>query len=133
MAAHLGVAFDDTALQPIVLADHDGVPRTFEIRSILVPTGHEMIAQEVPYRPGAYRFAVLGDVEADALELFKRLYEKMRAEMSVRHIAHTEHGWHLTKGDELVGRIEWDDDTAPRRRCCSSMEKLSAGMRSAGC
>lgn len=111
MMGRLGVAFDNTVLQPIVFAGHDGAPRTFEIRSMLVPTGHEMIAQEVPYRTGGYRFAVLGDFQADALDLFKRLYEKMRAEMSVRHIEHTEHGWQLTKGDELAGRIEWDDDT----------------------
>ena len=111
VTARLGVAFDNAVLQPIVLAGHDGAPRTFEIRSMLVPTGHEMIAQEVPYRTGGYRFAVLGDLEADALDLFKRLYEKMRAEMAVRHVEHTEHGLQLTKGDELVGRIEWDDDT----------------------
>jgi hypothetical protein len=56
MATQLGVEFDNTALQSIVLADHDGVPRTFEIRSILVPTGHEMLAQEVPDRaPAATR------------------------------------------------------------------------------
>ncbi len=35
----------------------------------------------------------------------------MRAEMGVRHIEHTEHGWHLTEGDQLVGRIEWDEET----------------------
>lgn len=112
MATQIDVEFDNTVLQPIVLVDHDGVPRTFEIRSMLVPTGHEMLAREMSDREGGYRFAVLGDFDADALELFERLYEKMRAEMSVRHIEHTEHGLRLTKGDELVGRIEWDDDTS---------------------
>ncbi len=111
MAERLGVAFDNTSLQPIVLADHDDVRRTFEIRAMLVPTGHAMIAQKVPYRRGGYRFEVLGDFEADALELFKRLYQKMRAEMNVRYIERTEHGWHLTDRDGLVGRIEWDEDT----------------------
>jgi hypothetical protein len=38
MSARVGVAFDHTPLDPIVLADHDGVPRTFEIRSMLVAT-----------------------------------------------------------------------------------------------
>jgi hypothetical protein len=70
-----------------------------------------MIAQEVPRRKGGgYRFAVLGDVEVDALTLFQRLYEKVRRELSARHFEHTEHGWQLTDRDELVGRIEWDED-----------------------
>jgi hypothetical protein len=112
MSARLGVAFDNTALDPIVLADPDGVVRTFAIRSMLAPTGHAMSAEEVPRRAGGgYRFEVLGDFEADAWELFQRLYEKMRRELAVRHIELTEHGWQLTNRDELVGRIEWDEDT----------------------
>ena len=111
MSARVGVAFDHTPLDPIVLADHDGVPRTFEIRSMLVATGHAMRAEEVPRRErGGYRFAVLGDFEADAWQLFQRLYQKMRRELAVRHIEQTEHGWQLIDGDRLAGRIEWDDD-----------------------
>jgi hypothetical protein len=111
MSARVGVAFDHTPFDPIVLADHDGVPRTSEIRSMLVATGHAMRAEEVPRRErGGYRFAVLGDFEADAWELFQRLYQKMRRELAVRHIEQTEHGWQLIDGDRLTGRIEWDDD-----------------------
>jgi hypothetical protein len=69
-AGRLGVAFDNTPLQSVELTDADGAIRAFEIRSMLVPTGHEMIAQEVPPRErGSHRFAVLGDVEVDALTL----------------------------------------------------------------
>src|SRR5712692_9454913 len=39
-ADRLGVTFDNTPLAPIVLADADGAQHTFEIRSMLVPTGH---------------------------------------------------------------------------------------------
>ena len=110
-ADRLGVAFDHSPLQSVELTDADGATRVFEIQSMLVPAGHEMIAQEVPRRKsGGYRFAVLGDVEVDAFILFQRLYEKMRRELSVRHIEHTEHGWRLPDRDELVGRIEWDED-----------------------
>lgn len=110
IAARMGVEFDDTPVQPIELADADGVTHRFEIQSLLVATGREMIAQEVP-RPehGGYRFAVLGDYEADAWELFQRLYDKMKREMALRHVEHSEFGWQLTKRDRLVGRIEWDD------------------------
>jgi len=111
-AKRLDVDFDNTPLQPIVVADADEVPRTFEIRSMLVPTGHAMIAEETPRSErGGYRFEVLGDLEADAWELFQRLLETMRREMAVRHIEPGEHGWRLTHDRRLVGRIEWDPQT----------------------
>ncbi len=116
-AGRMGVAFDNTPLQPIEVADADGVVRHFEIRSILCATGHEMIAEEVP-RPtdgGGYRFAVLGDFEADAWGLFQRLHAKMRHEMGDRHIQYTEYGWQLTKRESLVGRIESDLNADDRR------------------
>lgn len=61
IAARMGLDFDDTPVQPIELADADGVTHRFEIQPLLVATGREMIAKEVP-RPehGGYRFAVLG-------------------------------------------------------------------------
>jgi hypothetical protein len=116
IAERMGVRFDNTPLQPIELADPDGVVRRFEIRSMLCATGHEMIAEEVPRRAdgGGYRFAVLGDFEADAWQLFQRLYGKMRHEMGARHLERTEYGWHLAKGDRLVGRIEWDEQEEGR-------------------
>ena len=115
IAARMGVEFDDTPVQPIELTDALGIRHGFEIRSLLVATGREMIAEEVP-RPehGGYRFAVLGDYEADAWELFQSLYDKMKREMAARHVEHTEFGWQLTRGDRLVGRIEWDDRTGGR-------------------
>ncbi len=69
-----------------------------------------MIAEEVPRREdgGGYRFAVLGDFEADEWQLFQRLYEKTRREMGQRRIKYTEYGLQLTDRDRLVGRIESD-------------------------
>jgi hypothetical protein len=85
-ADRLGVAFDTIPLVPIVLADAEGVPHTFEIRSMLVATGHEMEALEITKgrkdRQLGYRFSVLGDHEADAWELFQHLYTKMRSDMA---------------------------------------------------
>lgn len=108
MADRLGVAFDDTPLQPIVIDDVDGVPHTFQIRSMLVATGHEMEALEMTNdRQLGYCFRVLGDLEADALELFRELYANMRRELAHRHVSRTPFGWQLTDS-RLVGRIEWD-------------------------
>lgn len=110
-ARRMGVSFDNTPLQPIELAGHDGVVHRFEMRSMLCGSGHEMIAEEVPRREdgGGYRFAVLGDFEADAWQLFQQLYAKMRRELAVHHLEYGQHGWQFV-ADRLVGRIEWDPD-----------------------
>ena len=50
MADRLGVDFDNTPIAPIVVTDVDGVRHRFEIRSMLVATGHAMSAREVKNR-----------------------------------------------------------------------------------
>lgn len=114
-ADRLGIDFEESQFQPIVLEDADGTPHTFKIRSMLVPSGHEMEALEIvdDARAG-YRFAVLGDLAADAWKLFQFLYAKMRREMATRHVQRTKFGWQLTSDQRLVGRIEWDPDTDGR-------------------
>ncbi len=82
---------------------------------MLVATGHALEAVESPRREqGGYRFAVLGDFEADSWDLFQRLYEKMRREMAIRHVDRTTHGWQVGSEQRLVGRIEWDSGTDGR-------------------
>lgn len=111
-AERMGVKFDNVQLQPIVVLDADGVSHTFDVQSMLVATGHEMIAREITKsdEPG-YRFAVLDDIEADAWVLFQRLHARVRQELAKRHVHRTEFGWQLTEGRRFVGRIEWDDET----------------------
>src|SRR5437870_2643424 len=105
------MAFDHTPFQPIVRSDVDGVPHTFRIRSMFVPTGHEMEALEIFGEDQlGYHFRVLGDAEADAWELFQQLHEKIGRAMAVRHVERTKSGWHITADMRLVGRIEWDRD-----------------------
>lgn len=114
-ADRLAIDFDQPQLQPIVLQDADGTPHTFTIRSMLVPTGHEMEAREIVAEGHAgYRFAVLGDLESDAWTLFQLLYATIRREMAIRHVQHTEFGWQLTSDQRLVGRIEWDTQSDGR-------------------
>lgn len=114
MADRIGIAFafDNTPLQPIVIADADGVPHTFRIRSMLVATGHEMEALEITNdQQLGYCFRVLGELETDAWELFRHLYATMRREMAQRHVERTQFGWQLTGDHRLVGRIEWNAET----------------------
>ena len=112
-ADRLGIDFDNTPIAPIVVTDVDGVRHRFEIRSMLVGTGHAMYAREVRKRDarGGYRFAILGDFETDARDLFKRLRERIHQGLSVRHVEKTEHGWQLTQAHRLSGVIEWDPET----------------------
>jgi hypothetical protein len=112
MADRLGVDFDNTPLQPIVVPDMDGVPHTFQIRSMLVATGHEMEALEITTDGQlGYCFRVLGELEIEAWELFSKLYDRMRREMSKRHVERTERGWQIVADQHVVGRIEWDPET----------------------
>ena len=113
-ADRLGIDFDNTPIAPIVVTDVDGVRHRFEIRSMLVGTGHAMYAREVRKR-GGYRFAILGDFETDARDLFKLLRERIRQGLSVRHVQETEHGWQLTQAHRLSGVIEWDPETEGMR------------------
>jgi hypothetical protein len=112
-ADRLGVDFDNTAIPPFSITDVDGVRHRFEIRSMLVATGHAMYAREIgrPGAKGGYRFEILGDLEADAHDLFARLRERIRQGLSVRHVEETEHGWQLTQPHRLRGVIEWDSET----------------------
>jgi hypothetical protein len=114
-ADHLGLDFVEPHFQPIVLKDADGTPHTFRLRSMLVPTGHELEALEDIDDPHeGYRFAILGDSDADPWELFQRLYTKMRDEVATRHVHRTELGWQLTQDQQLIGRIEWDPNSDAR-------------------
>lgn len=72
-----------------------------------------MYAREVRKRDerGGYRFAILGDFETDARDLFKRLRERIHQGLSVRHVEKSEHGWQLTQAHRLSGVIEWDPET----------------------
>lgn len=112
-ADRLGVDFDNTAMPPFAITDVDGVRHRFETRSMLVPTGHAMYAREIgrPAAKGGYRFEILGDLEADAHDLFTCLCERIREGLSVRHVEETEHGWQLTQLHRLRGVIEWDRET----------------------
>jgi hypothetical protein len=108
-ADRLGIDFAELVLDPVVVMEADGEPHTFEIRSLLVPTGLELEATETPRAAKAgYRSAVLSDFQADPWELFQKLYAKIRRELAVRHVEQTAHGWQVGREQRLVGRIEWD-------------------------
>jgi hypothetical protein len=78
-AALMGVAFDNTPLQPVTVRDVDSVEHTFEFRSMLVPTGHALYARErVSDEQEGYEFSALGDFDANVWDLFRVLYDRIR-------------------------------------------------------
>src|SRR5918996_4684736 len=60
--------FDNAQMPPVTLHDIEGRPHTFHVRSMLVPTGHEMEAIELQgEEQRGYRFRILGDFSDDAM------------------------------------------------------------------
>ncbi|MGH9886612.1 MAG: DUF7686 domain-containing protein [bacterium] len=88
----------------------DGVSHTFEIESILCPTGHLMTAREVKDGGDGYEFRILGDFEAEALDLFGRLYERIRAGLAERSLERRDGLWRPSRDDRFSGRITHDPE-----------------------
>ncbi len=110
-AAMMGVDFDNTPLQPVIVSDVDGVEHTFEFRSMLVPTGHALYARaRAPDEQEGYEVAVLGDFDANVWDLFRVLYDRIRLGLAVRHVERGELGWRITDARHLVGRITSDPE-----------------------
>lgn len=108
-AAQMGIAFDEADLAPVTLKDVDGKRHTFHVQSRLAPTGHVVEAFEVrDGAPAGYRFAVLGDFEADAMSLFALVYDRMRRALATKQVHRGEHGWELELDEPVTGRIEAD-------------------------
>ncbi|MCC7035498.1 MAG: hypothetical protein IT179_21975 [Acidobacteria bacterium] len=77
-ADQLGVAFDNTAIAPFAITDVDGV---------------------------RHRFEILGDLEADAHDLFTRLRDRIRQALSVRHVEETEMAAHAAASTQPRHRV----------------------------
>lgn len=108
-AVRMGIDFDQVDLAPVTLKDVDGQDHTFHVQSRLAPTGHVLEAFEVREgAPAGYRFAVLGDFEADAMSLFALVFDKMRRALATKQVHRGEHGWELELDESVTGRIEAD-------------------------
>ena len=108
----MGIEFHHADLQPVTLKDADGQPHTFHVQSRLAPTGLVVEAFEVEdRRPGGYRFAVLGDFEADAMSLFALVYEQIRTALARKQVRRGKFGWQLELDELVTGRIEHDPES----------------------
>ena len=64
--------------------------------------------------PSGYQLSVLGEPDQQPLDLFRRLYERIRRALSVKHLERTAEGWRIGKTHSLAGHITWDDETDGR-------------------
>ena len=112
MAAWHGIDFQHPTFEPLTLHDVDGVSHLFHFCSRLGGPGLAVEALEIKGgQPQGYEFQVLGKLDQDPLELFRRLYERIRRTLARKHIVDGELGPRI--GDENVvrGRITWDDES----------------------
>ncbi len=136
LADRLGIDFDNTPIAPIVVTDVDGVRHRFEIRSMLVGTGHAMYAREVRNRDaeGGYRFADPRRSRGRRPGLAQALARANPpgAQRSTRPADRARVAAHAG------APAQWRHRVGPRDRRCapavsSSMADRSPGIRSAAC
>ena len=108
--------FEHPTFESVEMLDSEGISHRFRFRTILSTNYMEIEAREIgPEYPEGYNFRVLGDPEGDPLELFQKLYQRIRQAMGRKHLEKGEYGFQI--GDEQVvrGTIAWDDGTQGER------------------
>jgi hypothetical protein len=114
-AAMMGVDYKHADFRPVTVTDCLGKPHEFHFRSHLVATGLVIDAFELEEGvPSGYEFSVLGEPDQQPLDLFRRLYERIRHALSVKHLERTAEGWSIGETDSVAGHITWDDETDGR-------------------
>jgi hypothetical protein len=105
------VSFENLRLDPIGIVDCSGETHQFHFRTRLL--GPMVVLEAFELRdgnPGGYEFEVIGEPADDLFMLLKRMIERIRRTLSVKHIEEDErHGLQI-KDMTVRGRIEWDDE-----------------------
>lgn len=103
--------FQHPNFQPILLQDVDGDSHEFHFRTRVIGVGISIEALEIKDgKPEGYEFQVIGDLEADPLELFGKLFERVRGALSLKHICSGEYGLEICDEGVVRGRIDEDDE-----------------------
>lgn len=110
IASHAGMNFRHPEFMPITIKDVQGTPHTFHFRTQIVNRGVLVEALEVKEGDGeGYEFAVVGKDGEDPIEIFTRLYQRLKRELARRYVESTEHGPQFTDGLCARGWISMDD------------------------
>ena len=112
MAAWHGIDFQHPTFEPLTLHDADGVSHLFHFRGRLGGPGLVLDALEIKDgQPRGYEFQVLGGLDEEPLELFRRLHDRMRRALARKHIVEGERGPRIGDANVVRGRIDWDDES----------------------
>jgi hypothetical protein len=111
MAARSGLPqFQHVDFAPVVLVDCARKSHKFYFTTRLL--GDILVLEAFELRKGirgGYQFKLIGNPEEDTFELLRRLLERMRRALSVRHLRRDGMGMSIAKHNTVRGRIEWDD------------------------
>ena len=114
IAEQMGIDANEVRFEPVTFADAAGQPHVLHVRRRFCPTGQVIEAFEVTDGvPRGYQFGILGDADAEPMELFARLYERIRRGLARRHLKDGEHGTQLIFPGPIRGYISSDYDRAP--------------------
>jgi hypothetical protein len=113
VSTKLGLDFEHPDFDPVTLEDCDGESHRFEIRTML--SGNVVTLRAIePLGNGqiGYEAVVYGDVEDDLMDVFQRLYERLRKELGRKHLVQTHLGTQIGEDGVVRGRIISDEDGA---------------------
>lgn len=111
-AERMGLDFEHPNFEAVTLQDSRGVSHEFRFRASLAATGLLIEALEVREdQAEGYEFAVLGEHEEDPLELFGRLYARMRQRLGQQHLEEGDDGLRIGEEQVVRGMITWGEET----------------------
>ncbi len=106
--------FENFRFDQVVMTDCAGKAHEFHFRTRLLGSMVAVDAFELKRGdPAGYQFQILGDTDDDVLSLLRRLIERMRRSLAVKHLKQGEHGPQIA--DRTVrARIDWDEASDER-------------------
>ena len=115
----MGLDFQHVDFDPITLQDIDGVSHKFEFRTHIFGTNVSIEAFEVQNEKlKGYQFSISGDADDDILNVFGKLFERMRRALERKHIEKNDlTRFQITNDDVVRGQITWDDNEDGRVPC----------------
>ncbi len=109
VACTFGIEFQHHEFSPVTLNDAHGEEHEFRFTVRLLSNMIVVEALEIKNEePDGYRFNVVGEPEDDILELYTKLFTRMRRTLGIKHIELGDFGWQITNENIVRGHIDYD-------------------------